>query len=635
MRKLYILIVLGLLANQNLRAQRIGEGVEVNIANGDDFSGFEVLDSAIQNARVVMTGENHTYVKFNSKMELKMLRYLNKNVGTRNFVIELGPARAHYLNRYINEKDTTADRYLRATTSPRYMDLFKRMRKFNKTLPDSLKITVYGIDVERFNDLPLMRLSELLPRENLPQSIRVGVEAVHGAVDYLEESGLQDYEIARDETQSDYNYNYRSQPFYISSTIFEFLRYYDSLKTDFDKLVGDKKGEIDEVIGWLREYQQWLDYENTTYQYIWREENIYKNLSKLVRLHPAERFYGQFGRCHVAYEEQNGDCGWYGYHSVINKMRTRYFHSMDSLLTIGLFYSGSGDNNYYSDREDDESLQKEIDFLLENSHNKKVTLFGLKDSAADLPRLSNKFSYAFVNDNVDEDEMEDSTDTDIITDIEEIGSDGLGFTFYAVGLTLSNRATSKLQNHLENNGYTASLPRYNMYNIAVGTYIKNFSQQMQVSFIPLKKLGSNDSGDLSYGTTQFSYELAYPIVKKGQFPHHWSLSAGATSSYASEKISWQKKDTGFFQPLQNLNFVHRAFLIGPSVNLDWTLGEIFYFGLKASQLFDLTQSKWKHKGSSGSYGEKGTVSNNFTGTYISLNFGFCIPIKNTYNEYDY
>lgn len=596
-------------------------GFEINVRNTNEFDGFEVFDSAIKYPRVVMTGENHTYVKFNSKMELKMLRYLNQKVGTRNFVIELGAARAQYINRYINEADTMAERYLRATTSPRYIDLFKRMKKFNLSLPDSLKIRVWGIDVERFNDLPLIRLSELLPDKDVPKSLRVGVDAVHGAAGYLVENGLHEYEKAKEGNVS-YG-GWESAPFYVNKTIYEFIRNFDSLNVDFKSWLGSKYHSVNEAVNWLRDYKQWKDYENTTYQYIWREENIYKNISGLLNEFPKERFYGQFGRCHVSYAEQNGDCGWYGYHSVINKLKSRYFKSADSVLTIGIFYARNGDRNYYSDREDDKEIQKEIGKLLDKGNKKSVTVFNLKSDPAEFPKLGNKFSFAIVNDATVIDD--DTAESELVKSIISGRNFNDNFSYMGYGFTHTTINTAKLRQHSLDKGYPASVFPFQLHEIVLGVQGKT-GHEIRVAMNPKREIQDNDSLTMKYSSRQYHYRFSYSVIRQKKI----QLGLGLNLAYSSEYIRIKNKKNNFLEPRGDRNFVHSAFVAGPAAHLMYNLGQYFYIQMQVIKAYDLSGGQWKFQGSAQPYGEAGKVSAGFGGMYYNGSIGFKFPLDELY-----
>lgn len=603
---------------------------EINIFNNDNFTGFELLDSEVQNKRLVMTGENHSFVKYNAKMELKMLRYLNQTNGTRNFIIELGPARAHYLNRFINETDTMADRYLKATTSPRYMELFRRLRAFNRSRPDSLKIRVYGIDVERFNDLALIRLAELFPKGIVPEKIRPLAEAIQGTADFIVRAGVSDYDEARDETRSGYFYR-TSAPYSIDGTIREFLTGYDSLKVDFQSWFGADSSAITDAIEWLREYKTWEDYENTTYQYIWREENIYRNLSALLSNMPGERFYGQFGRCHVSYSEQNGDCGWFGYHSVVNKIRQRYFHSYDSVLTIGIFYGEFQEYNYLGDGADEKKLKKEVEKLFDMAPSRVSTLYRLSNEEDKYPALSEKFSYVIVNNEKDLTDDDDTVATDIITKADKGRKNSPEYFFYTYQYTHTSVNTDVLGNHISSAGFSTTLPALAFHELVFGMNTGEISQDFRFAATNRVKLHDGDSGALRYGAVQFTYRVSYPLLNK---PHIF-MGAGAMAGYASEAVRYQNKDVPFLQPRFDKTFVHRAMVAGPALNVGFRIGSWMYAGIQGAYVFSALGEQWRYKGSSQPYGQPGKVSSGFRGTYISASIGFYLNAEqNEYSEWD-
>lgn len=618
--------VLACFAYSSAFGQSVGVGTELNILNNENFDGYELLDSAVAKARVIMTGENHTYVNFNNKMELKTLRYLNKTIGLRDFVIELGGARACFLNRYINDEDTMAEKFLKATTSPRYMDLFKRLRKFNLSLSDSLRIRVHGIDVERFNDLPLMRLAELLPDSQVPSRLYAAVDAVEMASAHLLRSGLEDYETARNESGSG---RYNEPVFYVGRSINEFLRYYDSLKLDFQSWLGSDFEEVNKVVGWLREYKQWREFENTTYQYIWREEGIYKNFSALIKSRPNNRFYGEFGRCHVAYQEQNGDCGWYGYHSVINKLRTRYFKNDDSVLTIGLFYYGSSDNSYYTDKDENDDVQDEIDELIDNTDKKTVTLFNLRDEDTDMPLLSKKFSYAVVNNHFAMDD-EDSLESEVITNANKVNGQVEPYVYYAYGYMGSNINRDVLGNYVASNGYATSLAPIGFQQVSLGNSSR-LSSELRYGWLHSRLIHEDTAGKLKYGINTVNVRAGYSFIYKSRI----QVNLGADISYNREKMTLTQDNGSFLNPRKSNTFVNKASAIGPSLQVNLSLGSMLYLGFQTSYMTDLSNGQWYYQGSKQIYGPEKGVTAGFTGLYYGGFIGFRIPLDEYGGSYDY
>jgi energy-coupling factor transporter ATP-binding protein EcfA2 len=90
-----------------------------------------LTDRAAQ-ARVMLSGENHMYSGFNSLGEYRFLKFFHEQAGVRHFVIELSPTRALYMERYFTNTDSTAKRFLRATSSDDYMKLIERVSEISE-----------------------------------------------------------------------------------------------------------------------------------------------------------------------------------------------------------------------------------------------------------------------------------------------------------------------------------------------------------------------------------------------------------------------------------------------------------------------------------------------------------------------
>ncbi len=95
MRKIFFLSLLiacftGIKAQTNVST--------LDIENNDDFSSFSMLDSVVKDYSVFFTGENHNFRTSNYKLQLKMLKYLNKNCGVRHLFLEFGVSRGWLVN---------------------------------------------------------------------------------------------------------------------------------------------------------------------------------------------------------------------------------------------------------------------------------------------------------------------------------------------------------------------------------------------------------------------------------------------------------------------------------------------------------------------------------------------------------
>ncbi|MBL7812775.1 MAG: erythromycin esterase family protein [Bacteroidetes bacterium] len=617
MKRTEIIIAL-LLCTGIVSAQKAPDGVEINIRNTDEFEGFSALDSAVRSARVVMTGENHTYVNFNSRMEMKMLRYLYHTSGVRNFVIELGSARAGFLNRYLNRTDTLAELCLKATTSPRYMDFFKRLRKWNEGLPDSARIRVWGIDVERFNDLPLLRLNETMGNAIPPAEIRNGVEAVRTAAAWILQTGLQDYREAKGNQTARGN---RTQRFTANESVLAFLDYFDSLQPAFRSWLGAEYQKTEQAVNWLREYRQWKAYDNKTFQYIWREEGIYSKLTALLDSMPAEKFYGQFGRCHTAYEEQNGDCGWYGYHSIVNKLQDRYFKNKTSAVSIGIFYNGYADNNLYSDKQSNEKVGEEVDALMNKTKPRTVMLFNLRAREAELPVIEAKFSYAIVNNRYTVEES-DSLAMDSIA--EPKPETYKSAVMVQAGYLWSTVSLKRFNAHLAQNGHTSGVAGYTFQSFSMSGYDNGSAWGLHFTRTGYLKAAETGTGSISVSAQQFLLESGFALFARKRF--NWL--AGIAYGPGQQQLRFKATQQNFlnYDPASVKVFVNPAFLLGAYTQGQLRVAGPLALGFYGSWCRDISSdNRFYYRGTRIEYGD-GMVSNPLTGFQYGVRLSAIFPL---------
>jgi hypothetical protein len=611
--------------SSGLKAQMSLKPTLLDPHNNDDFSGFEMLDTAVKKARIIMTGENHNYVNFNAHLEMKMLRYLNRKTGLRHFIIELGEARAWYLNDYINGSDSATEKILKATTSPGYMDLFNRIKQYNTTLPDSAKIIIHGIDVERFYNLSILRFAQLLPKKNIPHKLASFVQTVDGVAQNLLYSGLNDYELAKNKNKkSGYSEYSRHQTYYYQNTAVDIVRYWDSLNTEFRNWLGSEFWAEDAAIGWLRQYLQWKKYENTTQQYIWREENIFRKFTKLLVEFPNEKFYGQFGRCHIAYSMQNGDCSWFGYHSVVNKLRTRYSKRAGDVLSIGIYYKGTGENAYYSDYESREDLSKEISELTDVTKMKTVSIFSL--AGQNLPLIKEKFSFVIVNNRFESDAQKDS----VKSEIEPVNTSIINtfyFSAFSVGITGGGPTPGKLNTYLNNLGFPANLQQKNWYKFGLHIVEEKNAFGINFNYRPESVVYNTDTGKLGYSAKFTNLEYIY-------FPFQFKtvqVGAGLQFGLGQETVVWRPENVNFTEVNRTRKFMNPVALGGIVMRAQTLVFQRMYLAVEAIRNFDLKVSQWKFDGSTLNYGKKNEITKGLGAYY----FSFILGIKLDYDTNSY
>ena len=390
----------------NLLSQRAPKAQEIHHLK-DSFSAQE-WNSFIQSAkkvRLVFGGENHREVDFNSLVEFQVMRLLHDHAGYQNYLIELSPARAYYLNRFIRHGDQRAENAIKGIASPKYMKLFDNLYRWNQQLPLEKRIHIHGIDVERFEDLSVLRLAEcfdsaLKIQEPDPRIL----PQVLAFVDFAERKfneRLAYFRSRVNDTISNsegVNEGEYEPPYYYALKVDDFV---DSLTANnalYDSWIAacGLKKEYSESVRGVLEVNKWEKLDKTPAQYLWREKTMYHRLKVLLKEKPNERFFGQFGRCHISMNPSNLDCGWYNYKSVLNQTITDLFGSTDSVVNIGYLYMGRGDDVHSEDWKETAQIEQEVN-IIKNQVHEGMVLYDLNENGSSLPNLKKKFKFILVN----------------------------------------------------------------------------------------------------------------------------------------------------------------------------------------------------------------------------------------------
>ncbi len=511
-----------------------------------DFNDAELSAQAVKlmserakKARIVLAGENHRYVKFNSRSEFRWMKMLYENAGYRNYILELSPTRAVFLERYICKGDTIAKKIIQSTASARFMVLFDSLAAWQMSLPESERIKIYGLDVERFADMTVMWLNDIATRreemlsdkknnlKGVPASIEVGVRAINHLGSNYYYGGQRDYQESLEDFNSELEKNDTSlnvssvvkvdttavkmEPVPISlstikrlddwrrldfsrisfnedPSIVELYKYIDSNKSEFKAWLGPMWPEFSDAFARLREVYEWERRDDQAQQYQWREETMYRNMVNLLEKYPNSKFFGQFGRCHVGLSKQQQDCGWFEYNSILARLRTRYFKNDSSLMNIGIFYKENEDDVddiSSSDLLHNEKIRNEVTTLYENTE-ENTMVYNLEELGDYKSELRKKFNFVVIigREQGEDDDIDYSNDSDT-EDSEKNKDVNMGvYMGYGLGANLGSLYGETMVNYLlTQEAIDLRNPTSNTYNnLFLGYRGKHVSMQYGVGY---------------------------------------------------------------------------------------------------------------------------------------------------------
>lgn len=302
----------------------------------ENFNEFQILDGKIDDYKVYFTGENHTFASFNTKFQFKFLRYLHQEQNVRHFIFEQSPAVGYIIEKVIIEDSDSYMNYLGDMFYGPFYELVREVRDFNREQPDSGKIHMHGIDIERFPTFSLYTLARI--SENMP-SYRQGGE-VFEQIKALESSDYQ-YGSARDfYAEADEGFNFQFGEVSAWESVKSII---DGANQNRDSLVtylGDDSTIFYSILKSMEVGREWYISEKRgdIKSPIVRERYMVEEFASFYDADGDEKYYGQFGRCHLHKNQDAGHCYDYYMNSVANRINEMEEGLENKVLVIPIFY---------------------------------------------------------------------------------------------------------------------------------------------------------------------------------------------------------------------------------------------------------------------------------------------------------
>lgn len=131
----------------------------------------QLFDDDTYASNLILLGESHGLADLQA-IDKSFFLHLNQKTGLRYYVAEMDSIRANQLNTFLNgaEKDTALLKQIVITIAQRIpqqssMELYQKwadIYEYNQTLPDSLRLSVVGIDTDFNTKSPISRDSAMI-----------------------------------------------------------------------------------------------------------------------------------------------------------------------------------------------------------------------------------------------------------------------------------------------------------------------------------------------------------------------------------------------------------------------------------------------------------------------------------------
>lgn len=261
----------------------------INLDSIDDFKGLDLLREDLENKKVILAGEIHGFDK-DKILNIKMVRYLQKEIGLKYYLAEMGYSNAYFINKYLKTGDEDilqqAFSHVKGTAGHNEdnYNFYKQLYEFNKDLDDDDKIKIIGIDIEH------NPMSSHAYIKDVIRSEKSEIESINSLLDSLEnyqnkgdtyewKAALDDLYLKANNVVKDLQSNEKVYKNLLGKEFLGFTMVVENIKTACEAYKDEMK-----------------------FDYI-RENQIYKNFILLDSNIDGGKYYGQWGLGHI-YQEK-------------------------------------------------------------------------------------------------------------------------------------------------------------------------------------------------------------------------------------------------------------------------------------------------------------------------------------------
>lgn len=590
-----------------LFSSAIAQKAVLDIDNNDSFSGFELYKDSLAKYTVFINGENHQYTKSNASLQLKTLKYLHKNAGVKTLLLELGWSRGYIITEYIQGGDTTLLKSIKGYSWKYYADLVQDLKKYNDSLPQEQKISVVGIDVERFNNMSIKAMQMQMPKRGtkIPHdSIEVGVESLEALNFYLETTSEWDDENNKYAITSNDGPNAKR-------TINFLLENIKNHKDKYEAYIDSANHEVFfKVVNHLVDKQLYEMYDNAnaTQAYVYREQYMYKQFMDLFKQDTTQKYFMQFGRCHSVKVYQKEACTWFNYYSIANRINETSNPGLKGkVLSTAIYYPKS---DAWGDLED--SLKKHVEEVyLDSSSVDSLTIWNVRLDSV----FQNRHDFIIINKNiVSKDKDPKATKSWADSDFDDEGEDihfMLDFKYGVSGFNYSNL------NYALNSKLYGDFTRRNIWGFEMSV-MENKSLYSSLAFtgVANQKI-SNGSGDIKVTASYFHFDMGFDCLGNKKLDLIPYLGLG------TESINLKEKSNQIQGIFINSDYTSEA----NSTTFNSRIGTRFQFkvksillGVDANYSSNIGKAKWKENQKKISNGPQMNTRGLLLSSYIGVYF---------------
>lgn len=546
---------------------------------------FSLLDSVVQNKRIVFTGENHLYSASNQIIKLNFIRYLYDK-GYRYHALELGAGIGFLANDYVTTGNTESIKILNLAFPDNQNPItgfLEVIERFNRDKTYEEKIKILGADYTRYPIYSTRSLQMILEQygENFKTlEIHEDLKVINSSIPYSDEIGFYTKNSDRDEDfdmQKGFR-TYKSKLFELTIKKLVSDVYKDS--TNLKSALNEKYDDFIHIVNELDETLNWYIGDGISIQsHVQRERHLAKNIFKIIEKDPNANISGQFGRCHIRDQETKERCYAFDFESLTERL-SKDSTLNNNILTVPIYYT-------YTDQINNK--QQKVKDLFPNNN---IYLYDRNSNAISLPKASTENDLVIINtyppnlifNEILSGEINENVPNENI--YKKNKSEDHFIVFHNL-MDISNSINQDLGHHV--------LPtNHSLFGIAFRTVDNAWFQDFSISGIQPKTIYT-DQNDYRYSHWHFQFGSGYNFIYRKRL----SMYAAGNFFFSFAKIReyGSNNEVDFSLPVKNeiVNYKNQGIglsgLLGINLKMNW-----FSIIIEGGYQEDLSTNIWKNRG---------------------------------------
>jgi uncharacterized iron-regulated protein len=379
----------------------IGQLLKINLDNDSTYSSYAHVNSISDDTRIILIGENHTYLDYNAQLQLRTFQYLHEHKNVNTLMFEFGEGFSYLVGNYIRQTDDSLAKQQADLIQTIFFDqqfgLYDSLRNYYKQqLSINKPFTIISGDIDHNLDLGIIALAEILKFKKCNDSI----SDVCGALVGLRDHYYNKFKKLRQSGTMKSSSGEKSDVLQLRiselRSMEEIVRLYEEKLPFFKEALGEDFAAFHTIMESFKKGLKWKNYQNerniiNTY---YRENLMYLKLLDYLRNHPEEKIFAQYGRCHIADTAFNDQCNYESFKSFAQRLKeSPHIDLANKVVLIPQFYV-NGNNKNLNFKAEISKLMTEnstIDKTKEGVYTYKI------DTAGSFKKLFGIYDYLIIN----------------------------------------------------------------------------------------------------------------------------------------------------------------------------------------------------------------------------------------------